>query len=420
MGSIEPVATTAATLLATKALEALGTKAGETTWAGMSRLVTLVRAKVRGHQRAEIALAEVEQASTNPDHIRMLSEILVSFAAQDRRFRRELATLITQARQDPVVGRLATQVYDQAQIGQILTIGQMRDFHYYAAPLAPNTPLASSPLMQVTTRFMQVYEWHGIHPAEIPDFLEQTGGPSVTLADLSTQERLLERLDSQLLDFTTETFSLHHAWLRQGGAAQILTSLDFYKNVERLADFLLVKSIRKSGRTDLWAPAGLFEVAGTMIFFSTQRPTVENYESQPIYVGAIFEVPIVNFRGRAVCRYYAMRALPWDYGRSHYELVAMMTIADACDISVVGRYLSSKEDLMDLCMGRRFPVELTGGWTEPRETWSLEVPYLREKAWGARQDWCQRKWSTYQADFERHGYEGTILDAKEEQHKAWS
>jgi hypothetical protein len=159
MEPIMTVAISAAVLLGTKAFEAIGTKAGETTWAGMGRLVTLIRAKARGHQWAEATLAEIERGPADPDRMRALSEILATFAAQDRRFRRELAALITEARQDPVVGPLATQIYDRAKVGQIFTIGQMRDFYYYAAPPAPGTPQALNPLMQISSRFMQVYEW---------------------------------------------------------------------------------------------------------------------------------------------------------------------------------------------------------------------------------------------------------------------
>jgi hypothetical protein len=123
MGPIEPAAITAATLLATKALEALGGKAGEHTWAGMGRLIALVRRKVTGHQPAEIALTEVERHPDDQDRIRALAELLAALAARDAVFHRELAALVTDAREDPVVGPLATQVYGQAQVGQILNVG---------------------------------------------------------------------------------------------------------------------------------------------------------------------------------------------------------------------------------------------------------------------------------------------------------
>jgi hypothetical protein len=44
VGPTEPAAITAATLLATKALEGFAGQVGETTWAGMSRLMDLASA----------------------------------------------------------------------------------------------------------------------------------------------------------------------------------------------------------------------------------------------------------------------------------------------------------------------------------------------------------------------------------------
>jgi len=70
MAPIEPAAITAAALLATKALEAVGGRVGEHAWAGMGRLTTLVRNKLRGDQRAETVLAEVEQHPDDQGRIR--------------------------------------------------------------------------------------------------------------------------------------------------------------------------------------------------------------------------------------------------------------------------------------------------------------------------------------------------------------
>jgi hypothetical protein len=288
-------------------------------------------------------------------------------------------------------------------------------------PESPVPEIAPNPFTQLTGRFRQVYEWQGIYPAEIPDFLEQTDGPRVTLNDLSNDENLLNRLDGPLLDFTTEIFALDRNWLRQG-SDRVLRCRDFYKNVESLADFLLVESVYRSDRKNLWT-GGRFGGCGRMYFFteepsflpsfSAEWPSIEKFESQEIEVGAIFEVPIVEFRGRLVCRYYALHALPWHYWRSHFQLVAMMAVAYACGVSVVGRYLSSKDEVIDLCDGRRFPVELAKDrWT--RRQWSPKYPYIGEHAWSEDESYL-RKWSSYLAYFEEEEYPRTISDAKEHQ-----
>jgi hypothetical protein len=66
-----------------------------------------------------------------------------------------------------------------------------------------------------------------------------------------------------------------------------LRSRDFYKHVEGLADFLLVQSVSRHGRTDLWHPG--WGAGGTMFFiteehsslpgFRENKPSVENFES---------------------------------------------------------------------------------------------------------------------------------------------
>jgi len=137
MGPIEPAAITAAALLATKALEALGGKVGEHTWAEMGRLIALVRHKVTGHQPAETALSEVERHPDDQNRIRTLAELLAALAAQDATFHRELAALVADARRDPLIGSLATRVYGQAQVGQLLNVGQARDIYIQAPPPAP-------------------------------------------------------------------------------------------------------------------------------------------------------------------------------------------------------------------------------------------------------------------------------------------
>src|SRR6266508_3291639 len=109
MGPIEPAAITAATLLASKALEGLGGKAGEATWAGMGRLVEVVHRKLTGDPRAASTLEQVERHPDDVDYIRDLAGALAAVAADDDAFRRELLALVADARRNPAVGALATK-----------------------------------------------------------------------------------------------------------------------------------------------------------------------------------------------------------------------------------------------------------------------------------------------------------------------
>jgi hypothetical protein len=275
------IALSVASLLAKKAAEAAADEAGKGAWAAIGRIGDTLRHRFPGDPQVTDSLKQLEDTPTGQGRKTMLAEVLQARLASDPQLADELARLVEQA------------------------MAQVRDVHIHLpAQSAARAPTAPSLVTQISSRFMQAYEWYGIHPGEIPDFLQQTGGPRVSLNDLSSEEHLLERLDSALLDFTTETFALGRDWLRQGGAAKVLTSLDFYKHVEGLADFLLVQSVSRSGRTDLWGALSSY-VGGTMFFITeellfvpglnTELPSIENFESQDVYMEQSTRYPSWSF-----------------------------------------------------------------------------------------------------------------------------
>src|SRR5664279_1552360 len=134
-----------------------------------------------------------------------------------------------------------------------------------------------SPVHDVVDRLLEVFAWHGIQQPEIPKFLTQFDGPRVSFGDLSSKERLLERLDDAILDFTQELFALDQNWLRRNHARRVLRSRNFYKSVEHFPRFLLVNSVRKSGE-GLWFDSHFSDYrrpSGMLYFFSHKTPSTE-------------------------------------------------------------------------------------------------------------------------------------------------
>jgi hypothetical protein len=409
------IAWNVASLLAQKFLDAAAEEAGRGAWAAVTRPL---RDRFRGDTRATDSLRQLEgtlrdRFSGDPQVTDSLRQLEATPSGQGREA--SLANVL--------VARLAGDPQLADELARLIERAKAEGgVHIYLPPQpAPTSP---SPLAQLSSRFVQVFEWHKIYPGEIPDFLERAGGPRVSHHDLSTEQHLIERLDTELLDFTTETFALGHNWLLQGGAANVLRSRDFYKGVERLADFLLVQSLSRGDRAKLWNPSAyihgilyfITEQSSPLSSFRRNEPSVEDFESQKVSIGAIYKVPILEFRGREVYRYYAIRALPWYYWRSNFQLVAMMAIADACGIVVSGRYLPSSEDVADVCGGRRFPVELTDDFRAP--VWRPEYPDLDTDV-ESEPEWYQQKWSKYLSYFHDQGYLETIREAKESRNRAW-
>jgi hypothetical protein len=148
VGPIEPAAITAATLLATKALEGVGGKAGESTWAGMTRLADLVQGKLVGHRDGQAALAALDARPGELIAVQTLAAALSTLASDNLTFRAELNELVAQAKRDPTIGAFTTRVEGLATVGTIFNLAQVRDIHlHFASPMrvAPQAAQAHSP-----------------------------------------------------------------------------------------------------------------------------------------------------------------------------------------------------------------------------------------------------------------------------------
>lgn len=256
-------------------------------------------------------------------------------------------------------------------------------------------------------RFLQTYTWYGIERSEIPDFLAEVGGPSLDLADLS-EERLLDHLRREHLDVTTDTFDLDRDWLRHENADKVLRSYDFYKHVGSFADFLLVSSRWRKDK-QLWGHSPNY-AGGTIYFLASAVPSISDFDQAPWkQVGGILKVPIFDFRGRTIHRYFALDAQPWEYPPAHYDLVAMMTIADECGLLVLGRFVTV-EQVAELSSGRLFPYRRL--LDSNRNTWRPPYPDLGPSARSLNEDY-QKKWTPYLTLFREQKYLQRIHEARE-------
>jgi hypothetical protein len=248
---------------------------------------------------------------------------------------------------------------------------------------------------------------------------------SISTSDLRDQP------PDPFIDFTTDTFALDEDWLLRG-TSNVLHSHDFYKSVDNLAQFLLIDAYERvdrrddrpwPSRWDLWTSrrCGLDGRGGSILFVSTEEPLYKDPEapdSQHIPVGAVYQVPILEFNGRTVYRFCGLRALPWDYWRSRETLIAIMLVAEECGIDVVGRTLPSKEDVFDVCSGRRFPEELTSGGDvrSPLTGWRPQYPD-RPFIAGPLNDECHREWSSCETRIKDADFYETIAKAKRQRQK---
>ncbi|WP_027156669.1 hypothetical protein [Methylobacter luteus] len=85
----------------------------------------------------------------------------------------------------------------------------------------------------IASRFVRLFEKHGIHRNQIPRFF----GHGLTLADVASNEKLLLKLTHEMLQSVSELFAVRLEWL-EGVDEEIYKTHDFYKHPEDYAEFL--------------------------------------------------------------------------------------------------------------------------------------------------------------------------------------
>ena len=85
----------------------------------------------------------------------------------------------------------------------------------------------------IATRFVQVFEQHGVHRNQIPRFFDH----GLVLADVQDDTALLSKLTEEMLIDVCELFAIRREWL-DGASDQIHPTHDFYKWPEEFAKFL--------------------------------------------------------------------------------------------------------------------------------------------------------------------------------------
>jgi hypothetical protein len=91
----------------------------------------------------------------------------------------------------------------------------------------------SPPSESIATRFIRLFESHGVHRNQIPRFIDH----GLTLRDVQDDASLLEKLDEALLEAACARFAVRREWL-DGAEPQIHPCHDFYKDPKGFSNFL--------------------------------------------------------------------------------------------------------------------------------------------------------------------------------------
>lgn len=173
----------------------------------------------------------------------------------------------------------------------------------------------------IATRFLKVCESHGINANQIPKLI----GGGVTIADVQSHEKILLKLNDEILDELCSSLNIRRAWL-DGEDQQVYPTYNFYKNPTEFALFL--QSLKQNNLSS--------HFTGTLII---SRPL--NYDSSALLL--ITEHRDLGWStNKRIERYYLINGWVWTYWKCRAYLTSCIALAERENI-YFHAYLMSKE-----------------------------------------------------------------------------
>lgn len=176
------------------------------------------------------------------------------------------------------------------------------------------------PAESIATRFVRLFETHGVHRNQIPRFI----GHGLTLKDVQDDASLFAKLDESLLEAACAKFAVRREWL-DGAETQVHPCRDFYKYPEKFQEFL--EQLMSEN------PDGDFQ--GVLIAPSGSSGHDETLLILQETVGAVGEKPIYRFH---ICHNWYL-----TYWKARAYLTACIAVAWKRHVFVYGTFLSRKE-----------------------------------------------------------------------------
>ena len=196
----------------------------------------------------------------------------------------------------------------------------------------------------VASRFVRLFESHGIARNQIPRFF----GHSLKFADVKNDDVLLEALDSQMVSDAAALFGVKPEWL-ECADSQIYKPHDFYKKPGEFREFL--EGLIATGR----AISGFLFVADT---------APKSFDLDGLIV---LEEEIDHLDGEPVYRYHLCNNWLFSYWKSRAYLTACVSIAWEREVHL---------------NGRKVPFEFLERYSEGEELIGMELSKRRSPPGG--------------------------------------
>lgn len=211
----------------------------------------------------------------------------------------------------------------------------------------------------LVSRFVEVFEKHGVHRNQIPRFF----GHGLTLKNVSSDEKLIEKLTETVLQDACDLFAVRREWL-DGVSDEIYDVHHFYKYPAEFEKFIqkLNSDSDETGR--LW---------GKVIIPSSKNPRSDALFFIEELIGYVGNEPI--------SRYHLTGTWQYDYWKCRAYLAACVSVACRNGCHVNGSVVNRKY-LKNVTQGLEFidpqVLRSSGNRWEPEDMAYVPHVYLKD------------------------------------------
>jgi len=210
------------------------------------------------------------------------------------------------------------------------------------------------PPESVATRFVRLFESHGVHRNQIPRFF----GCGLTPKDVQDDASLLLKLDEPMLEAACARFAVRREWL-DGAESQVHPCHDFYKHPEAFLRF--VDDLRLTNSEE--------KIEGVLI-----APINPNFRTDALL---ILQETIGHVGEKAIYRFHLCNNWLYKYWKARAYLTACVAIAWKRGIYIYGTK-RSYDEIVRFAYGKTLlGWNGEGIWALGHRTWYAEDMALR-------------------------------------------
>jgi hypothetical protein len=120
---------------------------------------------------------------------------------------------------------------------------------FWKAPSEKENKLTEDIPETIATRLVALFESHGVHRNQIPEFFDH----GLVISSCASDEKLLEKITPEIIHDAVVLFGVNKDWL-EGSSKEIYDIPDFYKHPERFEQYL-VELLKNTSKDKLFAYA---------------------------------------------------------------------------------------------------------------------------------------------------------------------